>query len=102
MAMLAYLLGVLTSFVGPLVLWLLKKDQSKFVAYHALQACCCMPPLRSATSCPALLAVFLIGFITGPVFLDTRPGLQHPRRHGRQQGRLVRNPRHRQDEWTFQ
>ncbi|MGI4790577.1 MAG: DUF4870 domain-containing protein [Janthinobacterium lividum] len=38
MAMLAYLLGIVTGFVGPLIIWLIKKDQSKFVAYHALQA----------------------------------------------------------------
>ena len=31
MAMLAHLLGALVSFVGPLVIWLIKKDQSKFV-----------------------------------------------------------------------
>ena len=38
MAMLAHLLGIVTGFVGPLVIWLIKKDQSKFVAYHAMQA----------------------------------------------------------------
>ena len=38
MAMLAYILGIFTGFIGPLVLWLIKKDQSKFVAFHALQA----------------------------------------------------------------
>ena len=36
MAMLAHLLGIVTGFLGPLVIWLIKKDQSKFVAYHAL------------------------------------------------------------------
>lgn len=31
MAMLAHLLGAFTSFVGPLVIWLMKKDESPFV-----------------------------------------------------------------------
>lgn len=38
MAMLAYLLGIVTGFIGPLIIWLIKKDQSKFVAYHGLQS----------------------------------------------------------------
>jgi uncharacterized Tic20 family protein len=37
MAMLAHLLQIFSSFIGPLVIYLVKKDQSKFVAYHALQ-----------------------------------------------------------------
>jgi uncharacterized Tic20 family protein len=31
MAMLAHLLGAFTSFVGPLIIWLIKKDHSSFV-----------------------------------------------------------------------
>jgi len=38
MALLSYILGFFTGFLGPLVVYLLKKDQSRFVAYHALQA----------------------------------------------------------------
>ena len=38
MGMLAHLLQIFTGFLGPLVIYLIKKDQSKFVAYHALQA----------------------------------------------------------------
>jgi len=37
MAMLAHLLGIL-GFVGPLVIWLIKKDQSQFVADQAREA----------------------------------------------------------------
>ena len=37
MAMLAHILQIFSSFIGPLVIYLIKKDQSKFVAYHALQ-----------------------------------------------------------------
>ncbi len=38
MAMLAHLLQIFTGFIGPLVLYLVKREQSKFVAFHALQA----------------------------------------------------------------
>lgn len=37
-AMLAHLCCFVLPVVGPLVLWLVKKDESKFVAYHAIQA----------------------------------------------------------------
>ena len=38
MAMLANLLAIVTGFLGPLIIYLIKKDQSKFVAYHSFQA----------------------------------------------------------------
>ncbi len=38
MAMLVWLLAIPTAFVGPLVLYLVKKEESKFVAFHALQS----------------------------------------------------------------
>lgn len=38
MALIAHLSNFVFPFIGPLLLWLLKKDQSRFVAYHALQA----------------------------------------------------------------
>ncbi len=31
MAMLIYLLGIFTGFIGPLILWLIKKEQSPFI-----------------------------------------------------------------------
>ena len=37
-AMLAHLLGIITSWVGPLVVYFIKKDKSDFAAFHALQA----------------------------------------------------------------
>jgi uncharacterized membrane protein len=38
MAMVAYLLTFFFPFLGPLVVYLIKKDQSRFVAFHSLQA----------------------------------------------------------------
>lgn len=37
-AMLGHVIGCVVSFVGPLVIWVIKKDESPFVAYHAMQA----------------------------------------------------------------
>lgn len=38
MAMLAHLLGALVGFLGPLIIWLIKKDKSPFVDYHGKEA----------------------------------------------------------------
>jgi len=38
MALIAHLLGIFTCIIGPLVIFLIKKDQSEFVRLSALQA----------------------------------------------------------------
>jgi uncharacterized Tic20 family protein len=38
MGMLCHLLGLFTSFLGPLVLWLIQKDKMSFVDYHGKEA----------------------------------------------------------------
>lgn len=38
MALLAHLLGIVSGFIGPLVIWLLKKDQSPYVDDQAKEA----------------------------------------------------------------
>lgn len=38
MGVLCHLLGFFTSFVGPLIIWLLKKDQMPFVDHHGKEA----------------------------------------------------------------
>ncbi len=68
MAMLAYILGIFTGFLGPLVIWLIKKDQSKFVAYHGLQALIFHAAIVVGYFVSSLLAFFLIGFLTYPLF----------------------------------
>jgi uncharacterized protein len=37
-AMLSHLLGIFTLLLGPLLIYLIKKDSSRFVAFHSLQA----------------------------------------------------------------
>lgn len=38
MGMLVHLLGLLTGFIGVLIIWLIKKDQSRFVDFHGREA----------------------------------------------------------------
>lgn len=37
-AMLSYLLAFIASFIAPLIIYLVKKDSSRYVAFHALQS----------------------------------------------------------------
>jgi len=68
MAMLAYVLGIVTGFLGPLVIWLMKKDQSKFVGYHALQALLLHAVVTLGYILSAVLFIVIIGFFTMPLF----------------------------------
>lgn len=38
MAMLCHLLAIFSGFLAPLIIYLIKKDEDKFVAFHSLQA----------------------------------------------------------------
>ncbi len=38
LALVAYLLAIFAWIIGPLILYLVKKDSSRFVGYHAMQA----------------------------------------------------------------
>lgn len=38
MAMLAHILGIFTGFIGALIIWMMKKDDSQFVADNAKEA----------------------------------------------------------------
>ena len=68
MAMLAYILGIFTGFLGPLILWLIKKDQSKFVGFHALQALLLHAIVVIGYLLSGVLTFVLIGFLTYPLF----------------------------------
>ncbi len=38
LAMLCHLLGIFTGFIGPLILWLVKRESSTFVGHHGREA----------------------------------------------------------------
>ncbi|MEU8378117.1 DUF4870 domain-containing protein [Streptosporangium sp. NPDC048865] len=63
MAMLAHLLGLLTSFVGPLVLYLVKKDESPYARDQAAEALNFQLTLLILQFVAWILAFFLIGFL---------------------------------------
>ena len=76
MAMFIYLLGIFTHFIGPLVLWLMKRDESKFIDYHGKQMINFSITLAIAALClgvvgvPVTFFTFGIGgLIIGPLFL---------------------------------
>ncbi|MFF5211892.1 DUF4870 domain-containing protein [Streptosporangium sp. NPDC000396] len=63
LAMLAHLLGLLTSFVGPLVIYLAKKDESPYVRSQAAEALNFQLTLLIAYFVCWILAFVLIGFL---------------------------------------
>ena len=60
MAMLAHLSCMVLAIIGPLVIFLIKKDESPFVAYHALQALV----YQAITSVIAMILVMGLMIIT--------------------------------------
>ncbi|MFD0891446.1 DUF4870 domain-containing protein, partial [Streptosporangium algeriense] len=67
MAMLAHLLGLLTSFVGPLVLYLAKRDEAPYVRAQAAEALNFQLTLMIAYLVSWVLAFVLIGFLLMPL-----------------------------------
>ena len=67
LGMIAYVLAIFTSWLGPLILWLVKKDQSKFVAYHCLQALLLMAAMFVVGVAANILTVLHLGLIAWPV-----------------------------------
>ncbi|MGJ8724294.1 MAG: DUF4870 domain-containing protein [Roseibacillus sp.] len=65
MAMLVHLLGLLTGFVGPLILWLVKRETSHYIDHHGKE-CVNFMITTLIVSIPMLFIVFItfgIGFI---------------------------------------
>jgi len=67
MGMLAYILAIFTSWLGPLILFLVKKDQSKFVAFHAIQALVLMGAVFLVYVAANILSVLHLGLIALPI-----------------------------------
>jgi len=67
MAVLVHVLALLTGFLGPLVLWLVKRDQSEFVDYHGKEAVNFQLSLMLYWVCTVIAIFFLIGLLFFPV-----------------------------------
>jgi len=63
MGMLCHLLGLFTSFVGPLILWLIKKDEDKFVDDQGKEALNFQITVILASIASGILYFVCIGFL---------------------------------------
>jgi hypothetical protein len=74
MAWLAHLLLLFTCFIGPLIIWLAKKDQDKYAAFHGKQALfwwIAVAVVAIVLSIVAGVVGFVLGAVGGPlVFLS--------------------------------
>ena len=75
-AMFLYLLGIFTGFIGPLILWMLKRDESKFVNHHGKEVINFMLTLvipslvLGVVGCPFVFLTYgLAAFIVVPLFM---------------------------------
>jgi uncharacterized protein len=67
MAMLCHLLAIFTSFIGPLVIWLIKKDESPFVNEQGKEALNFQITVIIAMCVSGLLTFVCIGALLIPV-----------------------------------
>ena len=67
LAMLAHLLGIFTGFIGALVIWLIKKDESRYIAEEAKEALNFQITVGIAFVLAWMLAFILIGLFLIPV-----------------------------------
>lgn len=66
LGMLCHLLGLLTGFVGPLILWLVKKGEDKFVDRQGKEALNFQITVAIAFIVSSLLSFVCIGFVLIP------------------------------------
>ncbi|MBN2514243.1 MAG: DUF4870 domain-containing protein [Sedimentisphaerales bacterium] len=67
LGMLCHLLGLFTSFVGPLVIWLIKKDTMPYVDYHGKESLNFQITLAIAYFVAGLSFLCAIGVVLVPV-----------------------------------
>ena len=66
MGWLAHLLMLFTWFIGPMVIWLVKKDEDKYAAFHGKQAMCWSLAV-TVVIIVAYLFVFLLALALAPL-----------------------------------
>jgi uncharacterized Tic20 family protein len=73
MGMLCHLLGLFTGFVGPLILWLVKKDESAFIDHHGKESLnfqlTFLLFVGGLSVMAAILSLIFIGLLLVPVIL---------------------------------
>lgn len=63
----AHLSGIFTSFFGPLVIWLIKKEESAFLNGQSKEALNFQITIAIAMFISALLSIVVIGFLLMPI-----------------------------------
>jgi len=63
-AMLIYVSSFFTTFIGPLIIWLLKRDESPFIDFHGKEYFNFVISYGIYTIASSILMIVLIGFIT--------------------------------------
>ena len=69
--MLAHLLGIITGFLGPLIIWLIKKDQSKFVDDQAKEALNFQILMLILNLVAVPISCFILGVANGAIWVLT-------------------------------
>ena len=67
---LSHLLMLPTWFIGPLIIWQVKKDEDKFAAFHAKQAMCWALAVTAIVICLEIMMVIL-ALLVGPLVIVT-------------------------------
>jgi uncharacterized Tic20 family protein len=67
MALLCHILAIFTGFLGPLIIWLIKKDEAPFVDRHGKEALNFQLTVLIAWVASGVLAFACIGFVLLPV-----------------------------------
>ena len=67
MAMLCHILAIFTGFLGPLIIWLIKKDEAPFVDRHGKEALNFQLTVLIAFVASGVLSFLCIGFLLMPV-----------------------------------
>ncbi|GAE95001.1 hypothetical protein JCM21714_4204 [Gracilibacillus boraciitolerans JCM 21714] len=65
--MLIYLLSLFTAIIGPLIIWLIKREESDFIDYHGKEYFNFIISYTIYGIVSALLMFVLIGFILAPI-----------------------------------
>ncbi len=66
-AALIYIISFFTAFIGPLVIWLIKKDDSSFIDFHGKEYLNFLISYIIYGAVSSLLMLVLIGFILAPL-----------------------------------
>jgi uncharacterized protein len=67
LAAVIYIISFFTVFIGPIVIWLLKKDDSEFIDYHGKEYLNFLISYFVYGTVSGILTVVLIGFVLLPV-----------------------------------